>query len=220
MASTLESQIDELYQGPLAGFTAARNALAKTLSKTEAARVKKLAKPTAVPWAINQLYWKARPTWDRLLKSGEKLRAVQLATLKGRSGDLREASDAHRRIVSEAATAAERLASQAGSAPPADALMRSLEALSLMGDPPKPPGRLTEAPRPAGFEALTGVPVKALAPVLRMRPNPRKEAQRKRQEEAAAKKSAAAAKKREAEIRKAEAALAAARAKLARLREP
>jgi hypothetical protein len=122
-------------------------------------------------------------------------------------------------MVGEAAKAAERLASQAGSAPPADALMRALEALSLMADPPKPPGRLTEAPRPAGFEALTGVPVKPLAPVLRMQPNPKQEARKKRQEEAAAKKAAAAAKKRDAEIKKAEAALTAARARLAKLKE-
>ena len=96
--------------------------------------------------------------------------------------------------------------------------MRALEALSLMKDPPSPPGRLTDAPQPAGFEALTGVPIKVPARVLRLQPDPKKEAEKRRQEAAAARKAAAAQRKREAEIRKAEAALAAARAKLAKLR--
>jgi hypothetical protein len=228
--SALESQIDDLYKGPLDRFTASRNALAKTLSKTEAARVKKLAKPTAVPWAINQLYWKARPTWDRLLKSGEKLRAAQLGALKGARADVRAASDAHRQAVSDAAHAAERAASQSGSAPPADALMRALEALSLMSHAPSPPGRLTTAPQPAGFEALTGVPIRAgdvrpfPAAVQSVRDVPDRgdakrasvigrEAERERKAAAArAKKEAAAAAKRAAEVKKAEAKLARARA--------
>ena len=50
----------QLYQQPLSAFTAARNALAKTLSGAEAHRIKRLAKPTVVPWTINQLYWRAR----------------------------------------------------------------------------------------------------------------------------------------------------------------
>ena len=233
--SALESKIDELYQGPLAQFTASRNTLAKTLSKTEAARVKKLAKPTAVPWALNQLYWKARPTWDRLLKSGEKLRAAQLGALKGGKADVRAATEAHRQAVTDAARAIERVTAQSGFAPPADQLMRALEALSLMSAPPSPAGRLTDAPQPAGFEALTGVPIRPPATVVRLKPDttgdkgkaigsvrlqadPRKEAEARRQDAAAAKKAAAAQMKRDAEIKKAEAAVAAARAKLAKLK--
>src|SRR5437773_10087717 len=56
----LESEVDRLYQLPLSEFTAARNALAKTLKGDEAARVRALAKPTVVPWAVNQLYWRDR----------------------------------------------------------------------------------------------------------------------------------------------------------------
>ena len=129
---TLESQIDALYQAPLDAFTASRNALAKTLGKADAARVRKLPKPPVIPWAINQLYWKARPTWDRLLKSGVKLRAVQLDALDGRAGDIRQATASHRAVLSDAARTAGRIAAQSGSAPPPDALVRALEALSLM----------------------------------------------------------------------------------------
>ena len=51
----LDSEIDALYQKPLDEFTAARNTLAKTLAGADAARVRKLPKPTVVPWTVNQL---------------------------------------------------------------------------------------------------------------------------------------------------------------------
>jgi len=162
--SAVESKIDDLYQVPLDEFTSARNALAKTLTGADAQRVKKLAKPTVVPWAVNQLYWKSRGTYDRLLKSGERLRQVQIGALEGRRADVRAATDAHRQAMSEAVKEAERLAAAAGSRPAPDALMRTFEALSLMREPPAPPGRLTDAMQPAGFEALTGVPVRSLPP--------------------------------------------------------
>jgi hypothetical protein len=52
---SLDSRVDELYQLPLDEFTAARNALAKSLKGEEAESVKRLQKPTIVPWAVNQL---------------------------------------------------------------------------------------------------------------------------------------------------------------------
>jgi hypothetical protein len=79
--SNVEPAIDELYQLPVDDFTAARNALAKTLSGAGAARVRTLVKPTAVPWAVNQLYWIERRVFDRLRKSGERLRNAQIAAL-------------------------------------------------------------------------------------------------------------------------------------------
>ena len=73
--STLDARIDELYALPLAEFTAARNALAKTVKGDDATRVKRLEKPSLVPWAVNQLYWRERRTYDRLIASGEALRS-------------------------------------------------------------------------------------------------------------------------------------------------
>ncbi len=158
--SALESKIDDLYRGALDVFTAERNALAKTLSGADAARVRKLAKPSVVPWAVNQLYWHARASYDRLLKSGEQLRKTQIDALEGRRADVRAAAEKHRAAIGDAAKEALRVAS--GSHPSADALMRTLEALSLMPNPPDPPGRLLEPLQPAGFEALAGVPLRAL----------------------------------------------------------
>lgn len=158
--ASIESDVDALYQKPLDEFTAARNALAKTLSGDEAALVRKLAKPTVVPWAVNQLYWHARPALDRLRASGERLRAAQIAALKGKSADLRAATETQRKAVAEAVQQASALAAKSGSHPNADELTRTIEALSLAPEWPEPPGRLTRPLQPAGFEALAGVPIR------------------------------------------------------------
>jgi hypothetical protein len=155
---SLDGKIDDLYRQPLDAFVTARNALAKTLTGDDAKRVRALVKPTVVPWAVNQVYWQARPTYEKLLKSGERLRAAQIASLEGRrGGDVREAGDAHRTALADAVKAAERIAAAAATNPPADALMRTFETLSLASEPPEPPGRLTKALQPSGFEALAGV---------------------------------------------------------------
>jgi len=133
--SALDAKIDDLYRLPLGEFTGARNALAKSLAGAEAKRVKGLAKPTVVPWAVNQVYWRARSTFDRLMKSGEKLRAAQIAALEGKRADVRDAGEAHRRAIGEAVAEAERLAAESGAKPGADALARTFEALSLATAP-------------------------------------------------------------------------------------
>jgi hypothetical protein len=152
-----DEAIDDLYQAPLKEFTAKRNALLKTMRGADATRVRTLAKPSVAAWAVNQVYWQARPLYDRAIKSGERLRHAQIAALEGKSADVRSASDAHRRAVAAAVAEAERLAGAAGSRPATDALMRTLEALSLAAEPPEHPGRLSDALQPAGFEALAGI---------------------------------------------------------------
>ncbi len=208
--SGLDSKIDDLYRQPLAEFTAARNALAKTLKGEDAKRVRALPKPTVVPWAVNQVYWHARPAFDRVVKSGERLRAAQIASLEGRRADVRAASDAHRQAIGEAVKEAERLSRDRESAPPADALMRTFEALSLLSDLPESPGRMTKALQPAGFEALAGVTPRERPEVVPART----------QDPAPAKRETEAARKREREEREAarrhEAATKAAEAALAR----
>jgi hypothetical protein len=157
-----DPKIDDLYKGPLTEFVASRAALAKTLAGEEARRVKGLQKPTVVPWAVNQVYWHARPVYDRLAASGEKLRAAQIAALKGKANDVRRATEAHRKAMRDAMAEALRLASESGAHPSADELTKTLEAVSLARDLPEQPGRLTKPLQPAGFEALAGVPVKAV----------------------------------------------------------
>jgi hypothetical protein len=157
--SSLDSKIDALYELPLSGFTSARNALAKTLSGEEAARIKQLPKPTVVAWAINQLYWKERPVYQRLEQTGRTLRDAQLAVVSGKGdrGAVQRAAQTHRKALADAVHHTSRLADASGLKPDADALARMLEALSLSPAPPATPGRLADLLRPAGFEALAGI---------------------------------------------------------------
>ena len=161
---TIESKIDDLYKVSLGEFTVTRAALAKTLKGAEAQRVKRLQKPTIVPWAANQVYWKARDTYDNVRTSGEQLRRAQIAALSGRSADVRRTAEAHRKAVADAVAVASRLALAAGARPSADALARTFEAVSLAPELPEPHGRLTRPLQPAGFEALTGVAVRPITP--------------------------------------------------------
>ena len=233
--SDLDTKIDDLYRGPLDAFTASRNSLVKTLRGADATHVRTLAKPTAVAWAVNQVYWHARTTWDRLHKSGEQLRHAQIAALKGKPADVREASDAHRRAVGDAVQEAERLARDGRTTPSAatsSALMRTFEALSLAPEPPARPGRLTQPLQPAGFEALAGVtpaarnggPERAAPPAGARGPRHSKRSAEDERRQAAAARRLAAERAREqrhrqAEIKKAEAALERARAAEAFARE-
>jgi hypothetical protein len=153
----LDTQIDALYQLPLAEFTSARTALAKTLSGEQARQVRALKKPTAVPWAVNQVYWKARSVYDAAMKAGQSLRTAQIATLKGKKADVRAATDAHRRAIAAAVHQAVRIASTSGLKPSTEQVARMFEAVSLAAAPPSAPGRFLEVVAPSGFDALTGV---------------------------------------------------------------
>ena len=149
--------LEDLYKLPPDEFTAARNALAKTLKGDEAREVKALRKPNAVAWAVNQLYWKARPSWDALMKAGHALRAAQISALKGKKSDVRETTEKHRNALSDAVTRARKLADTAHVNPNTDHLARMFEALSLMPEPPEDAGRFADVVQPSGFSALAGV---------------------------------------------------------------
>lgn len=194
--SSLDQSIDDLYRGPLDQFIPARIALAKTLTGDDRARVKSLKKPTAVPWAVNQLYWRARPVFDRLQKSGADLRRAQVAALEGRKSDVRTAGEAHRKAITDAVKHAIELSEAAGIHPGRDVLAQTFEALSLDPEPNEPAGRLTEPLRPRGFEVLAGVkPAAVKVPAARpaaVKPAPpskpdrrAEEAKRRREQETA-----------------------------------
>jgi hypothetical protein len=210
----IEAKIDDLYREPLADFVPARTALAKSLTGDEAKRVRALAKPTVVPWTVNQVYWRSRPVYDRLIKSGERLRDAQVAALEGRKADVRAATDAHRRAVADAVHEAESIGRSAGVHPGADALMRTFEALSLRPENEEPPGRLTKPLQPAGFEALSGVKVSPQA-LEKAKEKEAESAAERRKAEAARKKEEAAQKKHDAAVKRAEAALERAKKRMA-----
>jgi hypothetical protein len=159
----VESSIDDLYKGLLSEFVPARTRLARTLTVPEAKRVKALKKPTLVPWTVNQVYWHARPVYDRLAKTGAALRSAQVAALSGRPANVRGATESHRKAITEAVAEASRLASRADAHPSAEELARMFEAVSVTPELPDPPGRLVKMLAPPGFEALAGIAIKPAA---------------------------------------------------------
>ena len=160
------ASIDELYQLPLSEFTPARNALATRLRKSgkavDADEVRSLVKPSIPAWAVNQVYWKHRPAFDRLLSSGDRLRQAQSSTLAGKSGDVRGALDSVRQSLSELSRLAASELEAAGhnaSAGAMRAVTATLEALSAYGNVDNAPraGRLVDEVDPPGFETLAAL---------------------------------------------------------------
>jgi hypothetical protein len=158
--------IDELYQLPLSEFTPARNALATRLRKSgkaaDADEVRSLVKPSIPAWAVNQIYWKHRPAFHRLLTSGDRLRKAQSSTLAGKSGDVRGALDDVREALSELSRlAAGELETAGHNASPGAmrAVTATLEALSAYGTAATAPhvGRLVDEVDPPGFETLAAL---------------------------------------------------------------
>lgn len=158
--------IDELYQLPLSEFTAGRNTLATRLRKSgkasDADEVRSLVKPSIPAWAVNQVYWKHRPVFDRLLTAGDRLRKEQSSTLAGKSGDVRGALDAVREALSELSRlAATELETAGHNASPGAmrAIAATLEALSAYGTADHAPrvGRLVDEVDPPGFETLAAL---------------------------------------------------------------
>ena len=157
---------DELFRLPLAEFTAARNVLAAKLKKDgdteESDRIKALSKPPVSAWVANQLYWKHRHAFDRLLAAGDEFRKAQAAQLAGKSADLRGPLDARRETLGELTKLAATVLGEAGH-PSSPEMMRrimtTLEALATYGDHPGGPplGRLTADVDPPGFEALAAL---------------------------------------------------------------
>jgi len=135
---------DELFRLPLSEFTAARNTLAAKLKKDgdseESDRIKALSKPPLSAWVVNQLYWKHRSAFDRLLMAGEQFRNAQAAQLAGKSADLRGPLDARREALGELTKLAAEVLRDAGHPSSPEMTRRIMTTL----DPP-------------GFEALAAL---------------------------------------------------------------
>jgi hypothetical protein len=155
---SLDDDLDRLYQLPLDEFTAARNDVAKRAG-ARAADVKKLTKPPIAAWAVNQLYWKDRKTYDALIEAAGELRAAHKAVLSGKRGDLRFAGKEHEDAIEKALKAT--LAILVGSGHPVTDATRHAIAQTLRALPADDPaGRLSRALQPGGFEMLAGITVK------------------------------------------------------------
>ena len=161
----IDTEIDRLYALPPDEFTAARNALAKTAG-ADAAGVRGLVKPPIAAWAVNQIYWKQRDVYDALIEASNTLRKIHQAILGGRRADVRDAAKAHDAAIDAALKAALSILRDEGH-PATDAtrqaIMTTLRALPA----DDPPGRLTRALQPGGFEMLSGLSIAGAKAIAR-----------------------------------------------------
>ena len=147
--------LDALFQTPLAEFTKTRNALAKAAGVGGDA-IRKVDKPTTAAWAVNQIYWRHRRIYDKLVRASSRVRAAHALILKGKRVDLAPLELQHRAVVKEASARAREMLAAVGDAATAatiKAVEETLQALPVAG----PPGRLTGPLGPVGFDALGGL---------------------------------------------------------------
>jgi hypothetical protein len=106
---------DELYALSPADFTAARDDRARQArasgQRDEAAAIKKLARPTASAWLVNQLARTAPDSIARLVAVGTALAEAQRNLVGER---LRELSTERRQVINDLLPRASEIASQAG----------------------------------------------------------------------------------------------------------
>ena len=159
----LHGEVDKLYQAPLAGFTAARNALVTRIKAAHgadaAAHVKALAKPSIAAWTLNQLYWRHQPEFMALLMAGDALRLAQQQRLGGAEIDVAPPTRARQSAMDTLLALATDILKDGGHAPSPDMRQRligSLDALAAYGTGSLAPraGRLTEDVPAPGFAAL------------------------------------------------------------------
>jgi hypothetical protein len=165
--SSVEPDIDALYELPPEQFIGARDRLFKRLrdegTSSDAQRVKSFRRPTVPAWAVNQVVRQHQREVEELLAAGEDLRRAQQRALSGKGGaDLREASEHRRNALRDAVQAAEEVLELAGrgSAPHLEAIRTTFEAASLNREAATEllEGRLVkELDAPAGFGDVTGL---------------------------------------------------------------
>lgn len=160
----LDDDVDALFKLTLTEFTGARKTLAARLNQggrgDEADRVKELVKPSISAWAVNQLYWRHREAFDRLMATGQRFRQASRGT--GKVPDMRAALDARREALSDLSRLATTLLRDAGHNPSSDTIRRittTLEGVSAYASLPdaQRPGRLSHDVDPPGFESLSSL---------------------------------------------------------------
>jgi hypothetical protein len=164
----IDPEIDRLYQLPLAEFTGARNALAKTAG-ADAADVRALQKPPVAAWAVNQLYWRNRDVYDALIAAATAQRQAHAAVLAGKQTDLRATGRTHDKAVETALKSVLDLLRDEGH-PATDATRQAILTTLRALPASDPPGRLSRTLQPGGFEALTGISITGKTPPAPVKP--------------------------------------------------
>lgn len=172
----LDAALRALYRGPLASFTAERDALAKRLRQARdgrAAEVKALRKPGLSAWAVNRLFASEPQAMAALVAAGERAREAQAAAAADTAAParLREALTLVRSEVPRLAARGAELLSEPERQPGeaiVERLRVDLEALALSPAAREAAlrGWLDEDLEPPPFEVLAALQV-AAAGVLR-----------------------------------------------------
>jgi hypothetical protein len=169
-----DAPLDDLFAGPLEGFTSARNALARRFReegrRAEADEVKALRKPSLAAWAVNQLSRHHKADITELLETSARLRAVQTEALSGTGApdDLRTLARSRRDLVARLTERAEHILSEAGGGAARTHVERVSATLLAAGEDEQVArevlqGRLSEHRAPTGFEgAFAGLPAVAV----------------------------------------------------------
>lgn len=143
MIDSIDDAAALLYAGPLDGFVAGRDALAKEVraggDRSLADAIKALRKPTVAADALNRAIRADQEALDHLLDAVDRLRGIQEAMLAGEEADFGAAQTAYRRAVEAVA----------GAAPSHEIEVRAaLEAAAV--------GGLADELRAAAFASLPG----------------------------------------------------------------
>jgi hypothetical protein len=159
VASKYEEAFVALYKAPFESFVAERKRLAAELTSsgdaTGAARLAKVTRPPVSAWAVNQLYWRDRRSFDALFKTAEVLRDPDPSA---------DDTKAHRDVIAKLRAGAGKILGQAGKSANEATLWRvgtTLTALAAIGGfDPDPPGALKGDRDPPGFDVAGLVPGK------------------------------------------------------------
>ncbi len=149
--TALGTAVAVLYQAPLDQFVTVRKRLCSELKQAgdrmAAAELAKFKRPALSVWAVNQLWWQERESFEQLLAAAARLSA----------GDL-TATGSHRELMTSLRGVAARLLQDAGHAASEATLRRTSTTLSALaasgGFAPDPPGALQQDREPPGFEAV------------------------------------------------------------------
>jgi len=151
MTAGYDQAVQALYHAPHEAFVAERKRLAAELKASGdaagAQRLAKLARPSISAWAVNQLFWHERATFQKMFESAAELRAGKLA-----------AREAHRQAMATLSARARKLLAAGGHAA-SEGTVRRVEATlaglaAAGGFAPEPEGALTKDRDPPGFEAF------------------------------------------------------------------
>jgi hypothetical protein len=166
MVKGSDRHLDELYGAPLSAFTQVRDRLAKQLGEAgrqaEAADLRRLRKPSAALWTVNQLARRDPASMGRFIEAVNRLKR---AHTKG-SAEVGEVTANQRAALSELLNRAVGLgASPATMQRISNTLLGAAADRGLQDDLRR--GRLdAEQPAP-GFEVLAGAPLRAVPPAHR-----------------------------------------------------